>query len=287
MEFRSLRNDDISLAAYTALFRTCFPKATHLSVNYLRWLYANNPAGYAVGFDAYEGDRLAGHYACVPARMVLDGEHTNALLSLNTAVHPDFQGKFLFTKLAKMTYEYAASSQFDFIYGVANAYSTPGFVKRLGFQLIRPLESTVGLGQFNIQDWDELFKKSTIHRSWGEDAIRWRMNNPANQVQSFRINESTIGMHCPTGKLGIRAYAELPAPLFRDIVIKSHPIKPWVPRLFLGLLPKGTPHTRFYLNIPERMRPSLLNLIYLNLRQGGHAIDTAAVFFNFLDFDAY
>lgn len=287
MEFRLLSHDDTSLATYTVLFRTCFPSAAHLSVSYLKWLYANNPAGPAVGFDAYEGERLAGHYACIPVRMILNGNENNALLSLNTAVHPDFQGKFLFTKLAKMTYEFAARNQFDFVYGVANANSTPGFVRRLGFQLVRPLESTVGFGQFGIQDWNEVFKISAIYRLWDAGTLKWRMENPSNPVQSFRINERSLGLHCPTGKLGIRAYTELPAFLPLDFSIKARPIQYWIPRLFLGLLPKGTPRSRCHLNVPERMRPSSLNLIYLNFGQSDHHIDPAAILFSFLDFDAY
>jgi GNAT superfamily N-acetyltransferase len=103
-----------------------------------------NPDGRAVGFDAWDGERLAAHYVCVPARARVDGRLVPVLLSLNTATHPRLPGQGLFTKLAAMTFEAAGEAGFDGVYGVANANSTPGFIRKLGFQLVRPLDARSG-----------------------------------------------------------------------------------------------------------------------------------------------
>ena len=106
MNLTEARADESSIQKYIELFAACFPGASHYKAEYLRWLYRANPAGAVVGFDAWDGEILAAHYACVPARMLIGGRACRALLSLNTATHPSYQGKGLFTKLAAATYEH-------------------------------------------------------------------------------------------------------------------------------------------------------------------------------------
>ena len=60
-------------------------------------------------------------------------------LSLNTAVHERARGGGVFTRLAEETYDKARVRGIRVVVGVANANSTPGFVKRLGFTSIGPL----------------------------------------------------------------------------------------------------------------------------------------------------
>src|SRR5690349_12069268 len=134
LSFAPIRTDAAALAQYGALFQACFPMTDKFTPRYLQWLYVDNPDGKAVGYDAWDGERLAAHYVCIPARAWVEGAQVPVLLSLNTATHPDYQGKGLFTKLASMTFEAGAAQGFDGVYGVANANSTPGFVRKLGFQ---------------------------------------------------------------------------------------------------------------------------------------------------------
>src|SRR5579859_5968770 len=103
--FQPVATTPEALSRYAALFLKCFPGTSHLNEKYLEWLYARNPAGPVVGMDAMAGDVLAAHYVCIPAQIWLENVQVKALLSLNTATHPDFQGKGLFTTLAQKTYE--------------------------------------------------------------------------------------------------------------------------------------------------------------------------------------
>src|SRR6478609_3886385 len=117
MDFKPIAVDDAHLTRLGQLFRAAFPTAHHLDAGYLRWLYRDNPSGHVVGFDAFEGDVLAAHYACVPAEVRWKGNQVRALLSLNTATHPNFQGKGLFSQLATATFDHAAQSGFTLVYG--------------------------------------------------------------------------------------------------------------------------------------------------------------------------
>lgn len=74
----------------------------------LHWQYKDNPDGPAVGFNAWHGEELAGHYVTIPLKAMVNGTVEKGLLSLNTATHPAHHGKGLLTKLAKTTYALAA-----------------------------------------------------------------------------------------------------------------------------------------------------------------------------------
>ncbi len=68
LRFAPVRTDDAALARYGELFKACFPMTDKFTPRYLAWLYVDNPDGLAVGYDAWDGERLAAHYVCIPAR---------------------------------------------------------------------------------------------------------------------------------------------------------------------------------------------------------------------------
>ena len=146
-EIRSIDLSDQGIADASQLLNSVFPWAKWLTPGYLHWEYNLNPLGPAVGFNAYLDGDLAGHYVVQPIKANLFGTITKGLLSMNTATHPNHQRKNLFTTLAEKTYDAAREEEYEFVIGVANANSTPGFVRRLGFQLVRPLDAKMGLGQ--------------------------------------------------------------------------------------------------------------------------------------------
>lgn len=280
MEFRPLRPDHDAIAAYCALFKACFPGVDIFTPAYLQWLYLDNPDGMAVGFDAWEDGRLAAHYVCVPATAIIEGVAQRVLLSLNTATHPDFQGKGLFTKLANLTYEAGAAHGFGGCYGVANANSTPGFIRKLGFQLVRQLEARVGTGGLPL---DRMPAGLSFERSWSEAALAWRCSSPRNRVSAATHN-GKLRLHARAFGLALPAYAELP----RGEVpagAGSDFLSPL--RLYLGLLPDAAGGYGAYASIPKRLRPSPLNLIWRPFQEGGPQLDPARIHFSFLDFDAY
>lgn len=286
MEFLPARCDETAYCDYVQLFAKCFPGADKYSRNYLDWLYRCNPDGQVVGFDARDGDCLAAHYVCIPARAQVGGEEVKVLLSLNTATHPDYQGRGLFTQLAERTYAAGAATGYDCVYGVANANSTPGFMRKLNFQLVGPLRAKVGVGSLGI-DFADLGAMQ-FRRAWSPEALAWRCASPVNPVIARTGNDRTIflvpallgGTCMAAAELG-GAVSAVASPIGTEGGFAS-PL-----RLFIGLVPAVAQRFALYTDIPQRLRPSPLNLIYRSLSGRVGGIDLDSVFFNFLDFDAY
>lgn len=284
INFSPIDFTETSLAAYALLFSTCFPKSNKYSVKYLRWLYSENPAGSAIGFDAWDGEELAAHYVCIPTRASVAGQAVKVLLSLNTATHPSYQGKGLFTKLAEMTYDAGQGKDFDCVYGIANANSTPGFVRKLGFQLVEPLAARVGIGNLYI-DWEISRRNAQFERIWLPSDIYWRCSNPENTIFR-RKQEGQVQFHAQIFGKTFSVYAELSA---RQITGVENTLWSYLPpsRLFLGLVPENTCKFRNYIDIPQYLRPSPLNLIYRSLSANVLKLERGNVSLSFLDFDAY
>ena len=277
MEFRQIGIDPGRCARYGELFATCYA-GKRLTPAYLHWEYAANPEGHAIGFDAWDGERLAAHYVCLPARAQINGRNVRVLLSLNTATHPDYQRLGLFTKLAEMTYSLGAGQGFDAVYGVANANSTPGMTRKLGFQLVCQLEARIGIGKLPAARGDLSFA-----RTWTDAGLRWRCENPLNPV-SYRRRLQHWEFFADSIARFLPVYAELASD---EVDLPPCDIQSsGTLRLFLGLIPHVTDFGRF-LSIPNRLRPRPLNMIYRSLSSRAPTLDPRAVSFSFLDFDAY
>ncbi len=284
MEFIPCSFQPESIRAYQLLFAKCFPSARHMTESYLNWLYGSNPEGAVVGFDAFDGEKLVAHYACVPANATISNQHRRGLLSLNTATHPDYQGKGLFTKLATATYEHAANNGYSFVYGVANANSTPGFIKKLGFTLVTPLDAKVGIGRLSVGDWKKTIEAADFRRSWTADSFKWRINNPANPATVATRSDGSVAFECSSRRPLIRAYGET---WLDELRVESNgAILPGA-KVFIGLFPAPVKPYRTYVTIPAKFRPSVLNLIYRDLLQSSFNIETSGVLLNFFDFDAF
>ncbi|WP_426075816.1 GNAT family N-acetyltransferase [Janthinobacterium sp. PSPC3-1] len=274
--------DAQSLLRYEALFTACFSKQDKFSPAALAWLYGDNPDGTVVGFDAYDGDILAAHYVCIPAVIRVNGKLEKTLLSLNTATHPAYQGKGMFTKLAEMTYRAGAELGYGSVYGVANANSTPGFVRKLGFQLVQPLTARIGVGSLGV-DRETAARQTQFERVWSAESLAWRCANPTNRIHGRERNDG-IALHAQAfGKL-LPIYAELP-PIAGFQGYSQASLSPL--RLFLGLTPHDAGGYVRYAEIPERLRPSPLNLIFRSLTPSPVQLEAAHISFSFLDFDAY
>lgn len=274
--------DPARVGAYEALFRLCFPGADHLDAAYLRWLYADNPDGQVVGFDAWDGDTLAAHYVCIPARAVIAGTACRVLLSLNTATAPAYQGQGLFTRLATLTYERGAAEGFRAVYGVANANSTPGFLRKLGFTLVRPLEARLGVGRLFAGDLEATAATLDFRRDWSPEALAWRLANPQAAVAS-RARAGAAAFFSRTRWPLVTACAELPAhPAVADAGPGPTPF-----RVFVGTVPTGLRLRATWWPIPAFLKPSPLNLIYRDLQRPGYAPAAERALVSFLDFDAF
>jgi GNAT superfamily N-acetyltransferase len=287
IDFRPVRTDAGTLRECSQLFKICFPGAKHLDEAYLRWLYCDNPEGTVVGFHGMDSDRLCAHYACIPARVEIWGRPQRALLSLNTATHPAYQGRGLFTTLAERVYEFAAREGYGCVYGIANANSTPGFLRKLRFTRVGPLDARIGVGRISRTSKNARECESgdlTFRRLWSPEVLRWRFANPRNPIVARTDDKGWVLASASAHRLGIRAYAEVPPVAGLTI---SAGCEQFGLRLFLGTLPAWERMSATYVSVPKALRPSPLTLIFRNLGGESRAPVMESVRFSFLDFDAY
>jgi len=285
MEFRPSGTDAVLLARYTELFARCFPSATHLNQGYLEWLYNKNPLGSVVGFDAWEGERLAAHYVCVPVVALILGRPAVVLLSLNTATDPEFQGRGIFIKLAEATYARGASMGMLAVYGVANSNSTPGFVRKLGFTLVQPLDARIGIGRIDAGDAGYPTSPVAFRREWTTDSLSWRISSPARRYRLVKLGGGMVGAEARIGRPGLRAWHELPIKSAQGLLMG----KPSTAlHLHLGLRPgQGRQKRLTWIDVPRRFRSSPLNFIFRPLGEGIQVPEVDAVVLGQLDFDAF
>ena len=278
LEIRPTGVSPVQIAAYEKLLTSVFGVAPKFEARSLEWLYRDNPQGQVVGFDAWSGDTLAAHYVTIPTTAEVEGQVRRGLLSLNTATHPDFQGRKLFTTLADRTYARAAGEGFSFVVGVANANSTPGFTRKLGFDLVEPLWAGVVLSPPR-----RLGQAESVYRTeWSPEALAWRLANPVARYRKRGSGEVTA-VTAPTHVRGLRCAAFLPHGGAAE-ALPSAPVP--LPVLFLGLEPRVRIASPNWIPLPEKARSSPLNLIYRSL-DGSTPVLKGPVAFNFLDFDPY
>lgn len=247
------------LEAYVELFAACFPGASKFSIDYLHWLYLDNPSGRVIGFDAFDGSRLAAHYALIPVEVEVKGHRALASWSLNTATHPNYQGQGLFTKLAEKTYEAAHDRGCIGVIGVANQNSTHGFVKKLGFVLHGQLAIIVGFGEIRPADTED-----SMRRIWTPPLLEWRLRNPSQVYYRARRRKNRSAIYTTAGPTSvpiILAYADNAVPPMREL-----PLLPLIstlqPRVMIAF---GVDFTGLGLPIPRRILPSPWNVIYRSL----------------------
>jgi GNAT superfamily N-acetyltransferase len=281
-DVKRLGHGTADLSEVEVLLHQAFPEAHQLDHAYLRWSYLENPDGHALGFNAYHDGSLAAHFVTQPLRAQVEGREERGLLSFHIATHPDYRGQGLFTQLARRTFDEARSEGFDFVVGVANAASTPGFIRKLRFQLVAPLSVRVGLGPPRFRS-PAPSAKPCFSRIWSAEGRAWRCACPARRYAVVPDGERTT-IYSPTGRAGILAElgsfprAQVPEHLPR--ASKLNPLRLWI-----GLDPRQ--RAGVYLPLPDALRPSPLNLIFLDLTGAKRQLDPRRVRFQAIDFDAY
>ena len=142
--FQSIDTSPLGLKTLSVFLYNVFD-SSKFSIAYLDWLYNQNPAGAVVGFNAFYQNEIVGHYSLIPIQARYKNKNIKALLSLNTATGKKHQGQGLFTILANKTYLKSKELGYEIIFGVANANSIHGFMKKLEWTYIDKLNTHVSL----------------------------------------------------------------------------------------------------------------------------------------------
>ncbi|MBB5192469.1 hypothetical protein HNQ50_003210 [Silvimonas terrae] len=285
MEFELVESSGNRVAQYIELYNACFPHADKFRHVYLDWLYNHNPVGPAIGADAFLDGKLVGQVISVPREFTLKGKVIKGVVAVNVAVHPSCQGRRLFKRLGLKMCDIAAAAGYEAVIGVANAAATPGWVRQMGFQLVGPLDALIGVGRVGPADLQDIQAGSEFSGLWRPETLAWRTTNPLNRVRVDQKAENRWEVSTSAGKPLLRAIAPL-SPVEGFTPTRPTLLDTVQPSVFIGLLP-GYTYTRRFVAIPDKARPSPLNLIYKNLLNAGDRIDLTSCFISFLDFDAF
>jgi GNAT superfamily N-acetyltransferase len=272
-ELRQTGTSPGEIEMYAELLSAVFPTTHHFNADFLTWQYKKNPIGPVVGFDAWAGHELAAHYVTIPVQFEISGRATNGLLSLNTATRPEHQGKGLFTSLANKTYDRARDLGYEFVIGVANQNSTPGFLKKLGFYLIGPLDVKIGVGRVA----SKARSAYALNPVWNDERLQWRFNNPS---RTYRAKKGNV--FASTGTMGINAVLCLDKTLPRS----ATPVRALGLQTWIGIDP-NVRYRGLFVDLPNRFRPSPLNCIFKDLGDTFPVFTKADVHLELIDFDAY
>lgn len=118
--------------AILQLFEQSFGRP--MGLDYWNWRFRDNPAtGPAISL-AWDGGKLAAHYAVSPVVMQIAGEPRLTALSMTTMTHPDFRGQGLFVRLASDLYDRLQQQGYFMVWGFPNDQSHRGFVRDLAWR---------------------------------------------------------------------------------------------------------------------------------------------------------
>jgi GNAT superfamily N-acetyltransferase len=294
------------------LLAEVFPGSDVADADYLRWLYRDRPDGAVVETNVDDEQGRAAHYALVPCRFATPKGTIGVGLSLNTAVAERARGGGVFTRLAEATIDQARERGITAVVGVANANSTPGFLRRLGFTLLGPLPATVlvprpgrgprvasasaaGVDIAADPAIGELLAavpqtRRGVEPVWTPESLAWRLRSPRRAYAVHR-GDGVLAVSTRERRSGVNvaviltvladhdvARAEAEAVVRAACRYHAAPVALHVGR-HAGLDLRGVP-------LPPRLRPSPLNLIFRWLDDEQQAAPHVGRF-ELLDFDAY
>jgi GNAT superfamily N-acetyltransferase len=95
---------------------------------FFRWKHHQNPFGPSFMLVAESEGRLVGLRAFMRWRFEGDGHSFAAVRAVDTATHPDFQGRGVFSRLTLAALE-ALQGQVDLVFNTPNRASRPGYLK--------------------------------------------------------------------------------------------------------------------------------------------------------------
>lgn len=271
------------LPATVALLRRAFPGVAKFTPAYLEWQYHANPTGPALVSNLFEGGRLVGHVSGVPLDVMLNGAEARVSLIINVCLDPEARGGGRFRALIEHLLAQSAAAGCAGAIGVANGQSAEGFVRALGFQDLGSLPAWVELAPHRL-DGERALAEARFARHWRPETLAWRLANPANPLCVVARDSDALTIEGRSTLTGVAVRATLPNAGL-DVPVTARPTRR--PAVALGLAPAGTLTRRFARDIPQRLRPSPLRLIWHELRAGSAGLDRARLLFSLLDFDAF
>lgn len=200
--------------AILSLFAASFGR--EMGRDYWIWRFRDNPLGGPWIELAWDGDRLAAHYAVSPAELLVGSERKKTALSMTTMTHPDYRGQDLFGRLADQLYGRLAAAGFAAVWGFPNRYSHRLFLRRLEWADIGEI-ATLALDPaalrappaagYRLEDLAEPPSSlDALAAAEGVDAIRLSRRAPLMAWRLFDPSAGDYSCHLVHGDAGVRGF---------------------------------------------------------------------------------
>jgi predicted N-acetyltransferase YhbS len=140
LEIRPATDDD--LPAVLALLRESMGRADDPRFEALfRWKHLDNAFGRSPMWVACDGGTVAGFRVFMRWEFESGDRVWRAVRAVDTATHPDYQGRGIFTRLTLAALDAVAAEGVDFVFNTPNDQSRPGYLKMGWRELGRPRAS--------------------------------------------------------------------------------------------------------------------------------------------------
>jgi GNAT superfamily N-acetyltransferase len=105
---------------------------------FYRWKHHDNPFGRSPAWLAFDGSRVVGLRVWLRWRFVRDGHRWGAVRAVDTATHPDYQGRGIFRRLTTSSLEQLRDEGVAHVFNTPNEQSRPGYLK-MGWEQVGKL----------------------------------------------------------------------------------------------------------------------------------------------------
>jgi GNAT superfamily N-acetyltransferase len=102
---------------------------------FFRWKHQENAFGPSPAWVAVDEDRVVGFRVFMRWEFASDAEIVRAVRAVDTATHPDYQGRGIFLRLTLHALEQLRPEGVAFVFNTPNDQSRPGYL-RMGWQLV-------------------------------------------------------------------------------------------------------------------------------------------------------
>lgn len=185
------------------------------SEQYWRWKHIENPFGKSPVLLAREDGKLVGVRAFMRWQWTDGKEIYKAVRAVDTATHPDFQGKGIFKKLTLGLVDSCKEEGVHFVFNTPNTQSRPGYLKMqwhdagrlpIRFRVVNPLHKFFArpvlfkpFKHWFVEDrvklslQDQVTEHTKLHTRYSEDYLLWRYGTvPVAEYFVFNDENNTI-----------------------------------------------------------------------------------------------
>ena len=192
--------DDAKLVTETIdLLKIVFAN-TEFTRSWWNWKYKDNPFGKSLGWYATLNGKMVGVRLATPNRFRMDEDIYNAYQMVDTATHPEYGKRGIFTALTKKAVEKIRSEN-SFIFNFPNDNSFPGYIS-LGWKKIKDLNWYISPTSFSsflrrTKNIDFVFPVISNRKhmencctDWNEESLTWRFkDHPYNKYFTFILSQ--------------------------------------------------------------------------------------------------